>query len=143
MAKPKKKADTVSLSEVVPAADALATRAGVRTFSADDIEAAMSSGTAMPIVESLDEEGKGVRGLYQGAGAPVEFTDADGEVRTLATHVFKVAAGARVAIVGSHQLDHELPDLEGHEVTVIRGSQGSTRKGRRINRYLIVDHGAQ
>ncbi|RMH41656.1 MAG: hypothetical protein D6689_10510, partial [Deltaproteobacteria bacterium] len=63
----------------------------------------------------LDEPGKGIQGIYEGAGAPVEIEDAAGDARALQTHVFALSSGARVAILGSHQLDHELPALVGHE----------------------------
>lgn len=104
----------------------------------EDITPASLVGVNIERVVTLDP-GKMVRGLYLGLGPKVELTDpVTGEVRELDTHRIEVKPGVVARLIESHQLARELPPLQGKRVRVMKLGQVSTRKGRRVNDFIVA-----
>lgn len=104
----------------------------------EDITPASLVGVNIERVVTLDA-GKMVRGLYLGTGPVVELTDpVTGEVRELQTHRIEVKPGVVARLIESHQLARELPPLKGQRVRVMKLGQVSTRKGRRVNDFIVA-----
>jgi len=90
-----------------------------------------------PIVRRL-EPGQAVRGILEGEGSPIEMEDPrSGETKSVRTWVIK-AGNMRAAIMSGYQLDKELPSLVGKHVVIAMGEQAETRKGQRVNQYIIA-----
>lgn len=95
-------------------------------------------GVTIERVVTLDP-GQMVRGKYLGMGAILEVHDpVTGEVRELATHRIEVRDGVVARIIESHQIARELPQYMGKRVRVMKLGQVSTRKGRRVNDFIIA-----
>ena len=105
----------------------------IETVTAESLK-----GIDLERVVSLDA-GQMLRGIYLGTGPNVELTDTvTGEVRELATHRIEVRPGMIARVIESYQLARELPPLKGQRVRVIRLNQVSTRKGRRVNEWVVA-----
>lgn len=134
----KKTKEETSSEALVPAA-----ATGVLFGKLASPEAALERATeagygVCPKVMSFKEAGQWIEARLQGEGAPVEVEDiATGEIRQIKTWVFSGGRGLRVALMGSYQLDHELPALVGKMVRITYLSQQDTRKGTRVKDYLI------
>jgi hypothetical protein len=84
------------------------------------------------------EDGQGIVGKYIGAGPKIEMQDTAGDEKVVATHVVQSDDGkSRVAIVSSHQLDKELPELVGKRVAIMKLGTEKTAKGRQVTKYRI------
>ena len=80
-----------------------------------------------------------IRGKYLGPGAALEVTDpVTGEARDVGTHRFEVRDGVVARVMDSHQLGRELPQYTGKRVRVIKLGLVDTRKGRRVNDFIVA-----
>lgn len=104
----------------------------------EDITTKSLEGISIERVVTLDP-GKMIRGKYLGMGAVMEVSDpVTGEVRELGTHRIEVRDGLVARLMSSHQLDRELPPLMHKRVRVMKLGQVSTRKGRRVNDFIVA-----
>lgn len=85
------------------------------------------------------EAGQMVRGKYLGTGPEVEVHDVvTGEVRNLVTHRIEVRPNIVVRLIESFQLKRELPPLLNKRVRVIKVGQVDTRRGTRVNDWVVA-----
>ena len=91
------------------------------------------------------DEGQAITGKFAGEGPQMDVTDeATGEVRQIRTWLLQTSPSATAVLPGSVGLDKHFIDLDGAfvhqigtELIVVRGPQTNTRKGRRVNQYLV------
>ena len=99
---------------------------------------ALASGTLNRRIVTLSE-GDCLDGLTLiGPGAPVEVKSPDGEMGAVRTWDLTTPEGFRVGILGSHQLDTELPMLIGHRLYIEKEASKSVGS-RRVNSYIVID----
>ena len=131
-------------SEPASALSTLDPIALVETASAETVAEAVSSGRALPRVQAI-RNGECIRNVRViGPGPGIESRDdTTGEFRQLSSwHVAREGNGMtmEVYLIGSYQLDKELPALIGRNVSIFRGEQKEVGS-RRVNQFLVVDHG--
>ena len=91
------------------------------------------------------EAGQGVRGMYLGIGPTVEVTDpVTGEVRDLPTRRIEVKKDIVVRLLDTSQLKRELDATPvGTRLRIIKLGQVDTRKGRRVNDFIVAPETTQ
>lgn len=104
----------------------------------EDITPQSLKGMTIERVVTIDP-GKMITGTYLGKGPLIEIADpVTGEVRELATHRFEIRPGVVGRVIESHQLARELTeDKVGEKLRVMKLGQVSTRKGRRVNDWVV------
>jgi hypothetical protein len=114
---------------------------GVRRYTVEELAEIAKKGKAKPFIQSLDEPGDGILGEFLGEGSSVETTDpATGEIRLLRTWAFKLDSGVTIAVIGSHQLNVDLPTYKpGTRLHVVKMPQEKSRKGLPVNRFFISE----
>lgn len=89
-------------------------------------------------IVSLDA-GQMLRGIYRGKGPMAEVTDpVTGEIREIETHRIEAKPGVVARLFNSHQLARELEGLDGKRLRIMKLGQVQTKKGRRVNDYIIA-----
>ncbi len=83
-------------------------------------------------------EGMALEGIVKGEGSPVDVKSPDGEMSPERTWNLDVGGGITIGVLGSHQLNSELPAYIGKRVYIEKGAAKSVGS-RRVNTYLIVD----
>jgi hypothetical protein len=85
------------------------------------------------------KEGHAIKGVYLGIGPSIDMTDdTTGEVRAVKTHRLQIGPNMIARLIGSVGLDSKmLDDYIGKEIMVLRGPKVDTRKGRRVNQYIV------
>lgn len=85
------------------------------------------------------EPGDGIRGIFQGPGPTVEVSDpVTGETRDLGTWRIEVKPDVVCRLLTSSQLEREFRAIAvGRRVRVIKLGQVATRKGRRVNDFVV------
>ncbi len=111
--------------------------AGLYKATAERRNAALASGTLARQFATM-ATGDVLEGKLIGPGAPVEVKSPDGEMQPCATWNFLMPGGFTVGILGSHQLDSELPSYVGRNLYLEKGDMKSV-KGRQVARWLIID----
>lgn len=106
----------------------------VETVTADWLE-----GIKIERIVTLDN-GQGVRGEFLGVGPTVEVSDpVTGEVRDLPTWRIEVKKDIVIRLLDSSQLGREFKTMTvGTRVRVIKLGQVDTRKGRRVNDFIVA-----
>ena len=110
----------------------------------ENIDATWLEGIKIARIVKLDD-GQGVRGIYMGLGANVEVHDpTTGEVRDVPTHLVEVRPDVMVRLIESSQLKRELAIVPpGTRVRIMKIGQVDTRRGRRVNDYIVAVEPAQ
>lgn len=104
----------------------------------EPITKAALEGVNIERILSLDA-GQMIRGTYLGKGPKAEVTDpVTGEVREIDTHRIEARPGIVARIFDSHQLARELEGKNGERLRIMKLGQVSTKKGRRVNDYIIA-----
>jgi hypothetical protein len=105
----------------------------------ETVDESWLEGIKIERIVTLDA-GQGVRGAYLGIGPTVEVSDpVTGEVRDLPTHRVAVRDNVVVRLLESSQLKRELAVIKpGTQVRIIKLGQVDTRKGRRVNDYIVA-----
>lgn len=101
-------------------------------------EAALATGTMLRRIVTLSEGMSLDGGQLIGEGAPVECRSPDGDTSKVRTWNFEMAPGVTVGILGSHQLDSELPALVGRRLYVEKGAMKRVN-GRQVAKYVVID----
>lgn len=106
----------------------------------DDIAASELANYTLEHVVSL-QEGKGLKGIYRGPGPELEFTDPQtGEVRPIKTWRLELSADVVADIQGSMGLDKKMAAcVVGRRYLIVRGPQINTRRGFRVNQYIVAE----
>ncbi len=100
---------------------------------------AMAKGRLLRQIVTM-QEGSFLEGRLVGPGAPIDVKAPDGETSACRTWDFDMGNGITVGILGSHQLDSELPHLVGHRLYVEK--YGTKKVGsRQVNQWCVVDLG--
>lgn len=106
----------------------------------DEAEDAFA-GMSVTTMVSLDD-GRAIRGIFEGSGPPVEMTDPQtGELRDVGTWLLRVAKNVCFQFATSAQLDAKLKSYPVGEVVSIRKLAESkrSRAGRVVSQYLVSD----
>lgn len=118
----------------------------ITPMSADALNEAASTGKVRPRVLTLPEGGmiRSVRVIGKGPNIEVNPQnpnplEPDKKDWVSSWHL-EVKPGLEVHLVSSYQLDHELPELIDHVVSIGKGIKKSVGK-RMVNQFTIIDHG--
>ncbi len=112
---------------------------GVSMATPESMDDLLRNARIMPQVLSLIE-GQQVEGVLHGKGAQLECRQPDGNMGAVDTWNVELSNGVVVALMSSHYLDKNLPELVGHRIVVMRGKQKDIGT-RRVNTFIVADKG--
>lgn len=100
-------------------------------------QAALQRGKLARKIQTM-ADGDYIEGRLIGPGGELDVETPDGDRGMVATWDFDMGAGITIGILGSHQLDSELPTYLGHQLYVERVQSKNVGK-RRVTEFAIVD----
>jgi hypothetical protein len=128
-------------AEVTDLATLAERAADLSTAYVEQIDASWLKGVAIERIVPL-ADGQGIRGVFLGAGPPVEVSDpVTGEVRPLGTWRFQVAPDVVIRLLDSARLKSDLSAFHTDgsvRLRVMRLGQKKTNRGRNVTDYIVA-----